>query len=267
MKKHIIISLLFLSIGLSQQEYNSNDLIEMDNGLWTEKFSDEPITGKVYGGFGEESNLKKVYIGNLLNGKKEGKWTFWYHETGTKQIEENFKDGKKEGLETCWYRTGEKFWEINNKDDKRHGLWIEWYKNGQKQKEKTFKNGKRIGIETDWYENGQKKKEDNFNEKGQPYSKWTRWYENGQKKSETRWKKFPLFENNQKKDEGVYKKINENLSPSIHESIDWYKNGQKKRETIYDYKSMGSDSFISEKCWDEDGNECECSIDIGEGCK
>ncbi len=51
MKNHIIISLLFLSVGLSQQEYNINDLIEMDNGLFTVKFSDEPITGKVYGGF------------------------------------------------------------------------------------------------------------------------------------------------------------------------------------------------------------------------
>ena len=45
-KKHIIISLLFLSVGLSQQEYNVIDLIEMDNGFWTEKFSDEPISGK-----------------------------------------------------------------------------------------------------------------------------------------------------------------------------------------------------------------------------
>ena len=68
MRKYLIISLLFLSVGLSQQEYHSNDIIEMDNGLWTEKFSDEPITGLVYDYFGE--NNKKVYIGNLRNGKK-----------------------------------------------------------------------------------------------------------------------------------------------------------------------------------------------------
>ena len=49
MKNQIIISLLFLSVGLSQQEYNSNDIVEMDNGLWTEKFSDESISGKVFG--------------------------------------------------------------------------------------------------------------------------------------------------------------------------------------------------------------------------
>ena len=40
MKNYLIISLLFLSLGFSQKEYNANDLIKMDNGLYTEKFSD-----------------------------------------------------------------------------------------------------------------------------------------------------------------------------------------------------------------------------------
>ena len=53
MKNHIIISLLILSVGLSQQEYNGNDIVEMDNGLFTEMFSDELITGLVYDYFGE----------------------------------------------------------------------------------------------------------------------------------------------------------------------------------------------------------------------
>ncbi len=62
MKNHLIISLLILSVGFSQQEYNINDLIEMDNGLFTVKFSDEPITGKVYGYFGKDGEeLTKVY--------------------------------------------------------------------------------------------------------------------------------------------------------------------------------------------------------------
>ncbi len=208
----LIVSLLFLSVGFSQQEYNANDLLEKDNGLWTEKFSDEPITGKVYGYFGEVKPYKKVYVGNIVNGKKEGKWTFWYHETGTKEIEENFKDGKKEGLEIRWYKTGQKFSEKNKKDDKTHGLWIEWYNNGKKKKEKTFKNGKRIGIETDWYKNGQKKSENIFDENG----------------------------------------------ALIGKGIDWYENGQKKRETLYDPETIGSKLFISEKCWDINGNEKEC---------
>ena len=51
----------------------------MDNGLWTEKFSDKPITGKVYGYFGEVRPYKKVYMGKLLNGKIKGRWKAYYH--------------------------------------------------------------------------------------------------------------------------------------------------------------------------------------------
>ena len=54
MKNYIIISLLFLSLGFSQKEYNYNYIIEMNNGLWTEKFSEKPITGRVYIKFGEK---------------------------------------------------------------------------------------------------------------------------------------------------------------------------------------------------------------------
>ena len=106
MINHITL-LLFLSVGLSQQEYDINDLIEMDNGLWTEKFSDEPITGKVYDYFGEVKPLKKVYIGNVRNGKEEGNWIWWYH-NGQKSYEGTFKDGERQGLHTSWYDNGQK---------------------------------------------------------------------------------------------------------------------------------------------------------------
>ena len=88
----LILSLLFLSCGDSQKEYNNNDLVEMDNGLWTEKFSDEPITGKVYGYFGEK-HKQRVYLGNLRDGKRVGKWVIYY-DTGKKQLEKHYKDNK-----------------------------------------------------------------------------------------------------------------------------------------------------------------------------
>ena len=130
MKNHLIISLLFLSVGFSQQEYDGNDIIEMDNGLWSVKFSDEPITGKVYGGFGKDGEeLTKVYIGKLINGEKDGKWTIWFHNTGTKQYEVTFKDGEKDGK------------------------WTYWYENGQKEYERTYKNGEFISSKS-WNEDG-----------------------------------------------------------------------------------------------------------------
>ena len=130
MKNYLIISLLILSVGFCQKEYNSNDLIKMDNGLYTVKFSDKPITGKVYGYFGEGKPLTKVYIGELVNGKKEGIWTWWYS-TGTKIDEMTYKDGEPNGLYTYWNLNGQKksqlvhyqeigiFWLVNRNFQKK----------------------------------------------------------------------------------------------------------------------------------------------------
>ena len=161
MKNHIIISLLFLSVGLSQREYNSNDLIEMDNGLYTIKFSDEHITGKVYDYFedfkpysGTIISSKKVYIGNLLNGEKEGKWKFYFHSNGKKQFDENWKDGKRDGLFTQWYENGKKKLEGTYTDGELDGLWTWWFENGQKKEEGTFKDGKVVNVIGMWNEDG-----------------------------------------------------------------------------------------------------------------
>lgn len=175
MKPFIIISLLFHSVGFSQltarqyaenirknREYNANDLIEMDNGLWTEKFSDIPVTGKVFVYYGEKSNPKKVHTGNLLNGKKEGKWVR-YHSTGRKSYEGNWKDGKEDGLMTSWYEDGSKKYEgsyKNGKEDGLHTHWHErryqWDENGHKWHEGTYKDGKKDGLWNNWYSNGKK---------------------------------------------------------------------------------------------------------------
>jgi len=71
-----------------------------------------------------------------------------------------------------------------------------------------------------------------------PY-KETTYYENGQKWLESTYKDG--------KEDGLW--------------TTWYENGQK----------MGEETFkdgvvISEKCWDEDGNECECGYYVSRGC-
>ena len=159
MSKYLIISLLFFLNGCSigVKEFNKKDII-FTNGLWTEKFSDELITGKVYKFFGEKDNLKKVYIGNLLNGKEDGLWTKWY-DNGQKSNEETYKDGKLDGLWTIWYENGQKKYQGTYKDGKEDGLHTIWFKNGQKNSEGTYKDGEKDGLSTGWYENGQKRKE------------------------------------------------------------------------------------------------------------
>ena len=164
MKNYIITSLLFLLLGCSQNEYNIDDIIRTDNSPTTEKFSNEPITGKVYKNFGEKDNLKKVYMGNLLNGKEEGLWTFW-SESGLKILEVTYNDGKLEGLITSWYEDGRKQSEQHFKDGKENGLHTKWYElNGKKQSEQHFKDGKLDGLYIDWYDNGQKSYEGVYKE-------------------------------------------------------------------------------------------------------
>ena len=104
------------------------------------------------------------------------------------------------------------------------------YENGQKWQEGTLKNGEYNGLYTKWHENGQKETEGNY-KNGEKDGKWTLWYENGQKELAVTIKDG--------KEDGKATK--------------WYGNGQKYREvTLKDGK------LISEKCWDEDGNEEDC---------
>ena len=205
MSKYLIfIPILLFSLGFSQQEYNNKDIIELDNGLWSEKFSDVPITGKVYGYFGEQSNPKKVYLGNIRNGKKEGKWVFYFHSTGRKKYEENYKDGKYDGLETNWYENGQKRDEGTYKDGKFDGQYTFWYENGQKEGETTYKDGELDGLLTFWYENGQKEAEINYKD-GKHHRSYTKWYENGQKKEEGNYKDDKLISKKEWNEDGSIK--------------------------------------------------------------
>ena len=96
----LIISLLFLSVGFSQKEYNRNHITE-NNGVYIKKFSDEIVNGKVFQMFGD----MKVPLGKMKDGKKEGKWTWWY-ENGQKKVEGTFKDGKQVSKCTYYYKDG-----------------------------------------------------------------------------------------------------------------------------------------------------------------
>ena len=65
MRKYLIISLLFLSVGFCQQEYDINQIIER-NDVYVKKFSDEIVNGKVFQMFGDI----KVDLGYIKNGGK-----------------------------------------------------------------------------------------------------------------------------------------------------------------------------------------------------
>ena len=171
MRKYLIISLLFLSVGFCQKEYDINQIVERD-GVYIKKFSDEIVNGKVVQMGGD----MKVPLGKMKDGKKEGKWMLWY-ENGQKEKEGTLKDGKENGLWTSWNKNGQKKSEIHYKDGKLDGLYTKWYENGQKEKEGTYKDGKPDGLSTNWFENGQKKEEGTYKD-GELISK-KEWNEDG----------------------------------------------------------------------------------------
>jgi antitoxin component YwqK of YwqJK toxin-antitoxin module len=161
-----------------------------------------------------------------------------------------FKDGKKEGLDTEWWPNGKLKHTWTWKDGKKDGLYTTWYgrvyKIEQKQtkqvegtvkdgnadgKDASHKGGKIAGFEKDSEQTWKNGKEDGL---------YTSWYRNGQKRYESTFKDGKL----------------DGLSTS------WYRNGQKKLEATFN-----SGKLISQVCWDEDENKCECSEKWWEGCK
>ena len=152
-----------------------------------------------------ESNGQYHSQGNILNGLKDGKWTWWY-ENGEKEKEETYikgeiekekeetyifgvefvKTGENTEIRYSYYENGQIREEGNYKDGKEHGKYTSWYENGQIMVESNLKDGKIDGKRTVWYENGQKAYEWNFKD-GDVVGKYIEWYENGQIKEEGIW--------------------------------------------------------------------------------
>ena len=125
-KTLLIISLLILSVGFSQQ---LTKVVETYNNGNIESITSHKET---------RNRIEKVkYVEYYRNGQKKGEGTY--------------KDGKENGLWTKWYENGQKEFERNYKDGKEDGLWTYWYENGQKESEGNWKDGKLIFKECwDW---------------------------------------------------------------------------------------------------------------------
>ena len=173
MKKLLIVSLLLLSVGLSQNRVNVNNLVNYGDKYFKEN-DDRPFDGLVFdlskktgnkilefrmvnglkNGLYQEwyTDGKPKSKGKYLNEIKDDKWTWWY-ENGQKLKEETYKGGKEDRSWTTWYKNGQKKFEGISKDGKRDGLWTDWDENGKKLKEETYKDGELISKK-EWNEDG-----------------------------------------------------------------------------------------------------------------
>ncbi|MBP63222.1 MAG: hypothetical protein CMJ62_17010 [Planctomycetaceae bacterium] len=154
-------------------------------------------------------NGTKFSEGTYLDGKLDGKWTFWhkngqlakkcqythgkpegnsliYRSDGTLAVRENYSEGKPEGRWTHFLSDGTQIVRQEEyQQGKRHGQWVAWFQpnegNTEELKKKSVTNwvsGRRHGEQLLWFENGQPAKEEHYFE-DKPHGLFKVWRENG----------------------------------------------------------------------------------------
>ena len=226
MKNQIIISLLFLLIGCSKDL----DTLEKRGDIYYEINSEEPFSGLIINKY--ESGQKHTK-GYLTNGREDGYWTWWYEGSPKNHIRlylDNILDNLPYLFYDSWENYGQKRKVVDYLDGTKDGLSTEWYENGQLQEEGHYKEGKLEGLWRRYFDNGILSIKGNYkNDKQEGF--WKSYYDNGQLYLDRIYKDGKL--------EGLWKS--------------YYDNGQLKYE--WNYKEG---ELISQKCWDEEGNEKEC---------
>ena len=130
-----LLTIIFISLLSSPSwSVNFDDLVKRE-GIYYEKFTDVPFTGKVTG----------KYQGVIKNGKEDGAW-IGYRENGQLWYKENYKNGKKEGAWVSYWMNGQLYYKGNYKSNKKEGVWFSYNIDGTvfKPWTGTFKDGKKI---------------------------------------------------------------------------------------------------------------------------
>ncbi len=86
---------------------------------------------------------KKEMEGNYKNGKKEGTWVFWF-ENGRKQSENNFTNDLRNGKSVVWRENGKKYYEGTFSMGKLHGTWYLYDTTGNRTKEVFYEHDTKI---------------------------------------------------------------------------------------------------------------------------
>lgn len=145
----------------SRKEFQTSVKLEDREGLAYEINQEKPFTGEVTT-TDKDGKISKVenYKDGLLNGS-----VTTYHKitkedslpdmnTPVKEMVGQYINGKKNGLWTYWAKNGQKIAELTFKDDEFDGKWTSWYINGQKKKEGFYQDGKQIGLWNFWKQDG-----------------------------------------------------------------------------------------------------------------
>jgi antitoxin component YwqK of YwqJK toxin-antitoxin module/predicted esterase len=170
------------TMAASLKEYGGDVTLEVFPGAGHSPFTDEVygepflyewFLGRQQSRFYE--NGQKRCEGEFLDGKKDGKWTYW-HENGSKEMEEEYVQGKPNGKWTLWDKEGEKRGE--GEFFYGTGTWRQWYKGEKKERVVSFEQGDRHGRWLSWHENGRILYQSEYNY-DKPNGRWSGWSEYG----------------------------------------------------------------------------------------
>ena len=111
-----------------------DDLV-IREGLYYEKFTDVPFSGKIEG----------LQRGSFKDGKKDGPWVR-YRDDGQLRDKGTFKDGKLHGPYVRYWTNGQLWEEGTYKDRKMDGHWVTYFEDGTVNEEYTgtYKDGVKV---------------------------------------------------------------------------------------------------------------------------
>ena len=214
---------------------------DCDFGYGVMKYNGDSILGEsIYkgnfnncerNGYGEFTNSSGNYIGEFKNNLFHGQGKYTWNNGDIFNGE--FKEGLENGFGKKIYPYGiidEGIWENGILITNTNNVVKEYHENGQLRSETNYKDGKEEGLCNIYHENGQ--------------LMFEIYYENGKKEGLDRW----YYRNGQLRSDG-------NCKDDEREGLwKWY-NVDGKLRTETNYKDG---ERISEKCFDENGNETDC---------
>ena len=131
MKKKSLINSLFLALiffSCDNTPINYETDLHQNKGLFYKMNHNKPYTGMTFSNY---KNGNKKSNGELIKGKKNGLWKYWF-ENGNIKSEENYINGQPDGERILWYENNKLKLKCNFKKGFLDGFQTEWYENGGK---------------------------------------------------------------------------------------------------------------------------------------
>ena len=130
----LILTLMLSLVSFPSLGVDFDDLVER-NGLFYEKLTDVPFTGKVTG----------TKQGFMKKGKREGEWKFYYGDNVLK-AQGPYEQGKQNGTFTIYYDNAQVLYKGNYIHGAKEGRFDFYQKDGtvNKQKSGIYRSGEKI---------------------------------------------------------------------------------------------------------------------------